>query len=112
MKRVLAVALALIWIAAIFVLYYAAHKPLTPEQALGMGVALLRVLAAGLLVLLAGGLGRSLLPFEEHTPLVRMALQAALGLGVFSLGMLLLGASIGLKGWLLWAIPGLLLGLL
>lgn len=82
--------------------YYAAHKPFTPELALGLTLAAWRMLVAGGILTLAGGLGLRLWSCAEQPVLVRLALQAGLGLGIFSLGILAVGSTVGLPGWLWW----------
>lgn len=115
MKRIAAAVLGLLWFVAILVGYYAGHKPFAPELAAALGLALWRLLAAGLLLTLMGGTGAFLLrraPVQGLHPLLLAALQAGLGWGVVSLGGLLLGVSVGLSRPLLWALPLIALVLL
>ncbi len=115
MKRIAAAVLGLLWFVVILIGYYAGHKPFAPELAAGLGVALWRLLAAGLLLCLMGGAGAFLLrraPTLAFHPLLLAALHGALGWGVVALAVLLLGVSIGLARPLLWALPLIALVLL
>jgi hypothetical protein len=91
----------LVWVAAIVVTYFVTHKPITPEIAAGLGLAAWRVVAAGLMVFTAGGLGAKFFPLPELHPLARLSLQAAIGLGGMALGLLIIG-SLALPVWLPW----------
>lgn len=93
-------------------LIFSGHKPAEPSQLLALLLAAWRLAAAGLLLLLAGGLGARLWVGAGLHPLARLALQAGLGFGGMGLGLLLVGGLVGLPGWLLWAALPLLLGLL
>src|SRR5512135_1829484 len=101
--------IGLAWLFGIVLLYYAGHKPVTPEVALGLGSAFWRLLVALLLVTLAGGLGHWILANRlDLPPLASLALQGGLGLGIFSLSILVVGSTLGLPTWLLWlALPAL-----
>ncbi len=87
------------WLAAIIVLYYVSHKPFSPELALSLGIAFWRLLVACLLIGLGGGIGQRILPDIPAHPLARLAVQAALGLGILSLIVLLAGALGELRAW-------------
>jgi hypothetical protein len=91
---------AFVWLAAIVLLYYVSHKPFTPELAFSLAIVLGRLLVAGLLVALGGGIGQRILPELPVHPFTRLAVQAAAGLGVLSLVVLLAGALGGLRSWL------------
>jgi hypothetical protein len=91
---------ALVCLALVVVLYYVTHKPFTPALALGLGVVSWRLLVAFLLVGLGGGIGGRIMPDLPLHPLARLAVQAALGLGVMSLIVLLAGALGWLSSWL------------
>ena len=109
-RRSLSGILAFLWLVLVVVFYYAGHKPFTPDLAFNLLSAFIQFLVALVLVSLAGGLGARLLPGIDLPPLARAALQAACGLGLFGLGVLALGATLGLKPLLAW-IAVLLLGL-
>ncbi len=104
--------LAALWMIGVLAAYYWYHKPFTPELAvhlLGLG----GQVAVSLAVIgLAGGLGARLAPLAGDPPLVRMALQAGLGLGLLGVVYLVLGAAIGTAAWLGWLLlflPAILL---
>jgi hypothetical protein len=87
----------------IFVIgYFVVHKPLDAPAAMALMLAVWRVLCAGLLIFLAGGIGYRLFSSQVLHPLANLALQVSLGLGVLSLGILGVGSLIGLPAWLLW----------
>ena len=101
-KRLLIGLGSLIWFFTILVTYYLTHKPLTPALAAEIGLAAWRLAVAVATVSLAGGIGRRLVQIDELHPLANAYLQAALGLGILALGVLLAGALAGLPRWLLW----------
>lgn len=84
--------------------YYYAHKPVSPDNARALaGVAADSCLAL-LIVLAAGAIGRRLVPQAHPEALAAMSFQAALGLGVMGLGVLLLGAVGGMQRWVFYAV--------
>lgn len=95
--------IGLLWPAAVIVLYYLSHKPLTPQMALDLSLIVWRLAAAVILIAIAGGIGLRLAPLPGLHPLARLSLQTGLGLGVLALGVLLVGATLGLPRWLLFA---------
>ncbi len=99
--------IGLAWLLGIVLLYYAGHKPVTPDGILALGLAAWRLLSALLLLILAGALGHWILARRlDLPPLVSMALQGGLGLGIFSLSVLIVGSTLGISTWLLWlALP-------
>lgn len=91
---------------ALTVSYYVVHKPFTPALALSLGTAFGRLAAVVLLAALAGGLGQRLFPAATAgpiSPLLILALQAALGLGLIALAVLAAGLLGGFKTWVGWA---------
>ncbi len=96
--------IALLWPVIVLVLYYSTNKPVTPDLALHLAQMIGHILAAALLVILAGGLGYSLARLEGLHPLARLALQAALGLGLLAIGVLIVGSTLGLAAWILWGV--------
>ena len=94
---------------AILILYYLNNKPLTPDLALQLILVVWRCGMVAVLTILAGGIGARLAPLTSLHPLTRLALQAALGLGILATGILIIGATLGLAAWL-WAV--IILGLL
>jgi len=95
----------LAWIVGIVLFYYAGHKPLTPDLGLALLLDVWRLVVSLGLLALAGGLGQRILPALELPPLARMAVRAALGLGIFSLAVLIIGSTLGLPAWLPWIAP-------
>ncbi len=85
-------------VGAVLALYYLAHKPITPIQALAFAQTFANVAVAFALVVAAGGLGHRLrrgwLGEEQDPPLAGVGsfIEVALGWGTLGLGMLLLGA--------------------
>jgi hypothetical protein len=107
--RELAGLLGLVWLFGMIVTYYVGHKPFTPAVALNLVQSLWQLCVAIGIVMVGGGLGARLLPWLDFSVVVRAVLQAAFGLGVLSIGLLLLGWIIGLQTSL---IAGILLLLL
>jgi hypothetical protein len=106
MKKItpyLLASIGLLWPTAVLVLYFLSHKPLNPQLAFDLLLAAWRLTAAAILVTLAGGLGLRLAPLPGLHPLARLSLQAGLGLGLFALGVLLIGATLGAPRWLFFA---------
>ncbi len=83
-------------------LYYVLHKPLTPQLALSIGRAAGQIIVAWGLVSLGGGVGARLYLGNGCHPLARLAVQAALGLGLLSLVVLVVGATLGVGAPLMW----------
>jgi hypothetical protein len=112
-RRAWAAALGLLWVAVVLGAYYVFHKPFQPGQVMAVGGALLDVLGVALLLTVAGGQGRVLLPVEPPAtdkglmPLVQplgstvLAVQALAGLALISLAVLALGLAGLARGWLL-----------
>jgi hypothetical protein len=98
----------LIWIVVIVATYYLVHKPISLMQARNMLVACGHISIAFGLVSLGGWIGKSLMPKENHNALVQLALQAALGLGILSIGFFVIGSLLGLHPILMWALSLLL----
>lgn len=86
-----ALALAIGWALTVLAGYYRDHKPLQAAQLGAPLTALLDLLAALAMLLVAGGVGRRLLPAVRQSPLERFALQAAAGMGALGLFWLGLG---------------------
>ncbi len=108
MRKILLSFLAFLWLVFVLVLYYAGHKPAEPGQFLALLQAVWRLVVVLALTCLAGGIGALILRGESLHPLSRLALQAGLGFGLLGLGVLAVGISIGLPGWLPWAALGFL----
>ncbi len=97
----------ILWMAALLGGYYLFHKPLDG----GMAAAFIRLVwtlvPALWIVSLAGGLGRRLLPLADSPSVERVFLQAMLGLGCYSLVILILGGLLGHLRWILWLLAAL-----
>ncbi len=103
---------SLAWVAIIVSLYYVNHKPFTAALALSLVRAGGQLLVAVGLVSLAGGLGNWIFSAEDSHPLERLVLQVALGLGILSVFVLLVGWTLGVSPvvmWLLYFGTGVLL---
>lgn len=97
--------LATAWLAALVLGYYVVHKPFGAAFALGLGRVLGDLLLAAAILTAAGGLGRWLAPGSaHHDRLTAAAVQAALGLGVLCIALLLAGMLGLLSPWLAWAL--------
>ena len=99
----------LLWLVVVVSGYYFYHKPLAIAQAVALVRAIGQFAAALALTSAAGGLGARLFPGDELHPLTRLALQAALGLGLLSLAVLIVGSAVGLQPFVWWIVLGLLL---
>ncbi len=96
---------AILWPFLVLMLYFVSHKPFSPELAGSVALAFWRVMLGGVLLATAGAIGQRVAPLEDLPRLVRLSLQAALGLGAYALTILIVGATIGLHAWLLALIP-------
>ena len=97
----LGMAAAVLWTALVLGLYYWVHKPLTPALVRAGGGAALDMTLAGIMVALAGGVGRRLLRPLDLTPWSipeRRAVEALVGLGGLSLAVMAVGAA-ALSRW-------------
>jgi len=92
----------LVWIAGLIAAYYLIHKPVTPDIALGIGKAAWQIIVTFGAISFTGGLGRRILPLQSAPLLVRVALQAALGMGLICLAILAVGVSIGVNAFYAW----------
>jgi hypothetical protein len=80
-----------LWLAALVAGYYVIHKPMTPELAFSLVRLAWQAGVALAILSVAGGIGRRLLSKIALQPLAALALQAGLGFGVLSLGILAAG---------------------
>ncbi len=96
---------AILWPFLVLMLYYVSHKPFSPELAASLALAFWRILLGAILITTAGAIGQRIAPFDDLPRLVRLSLQSALGLGVYALFILIVGATIGLNVWLLGLLP-------
>jgi hypothetical protein len=103
---------ALLWLVAVVVLYYVPHKPFLLEDVFGAARALRDLVTAAAILSLAGGLGLRLVPRSHPDTLASASMQASLGLGIFSLGVLVAGLVPIYRagfGWLALALLAVLL---
>lgn len=90
--------------------YYVTHKPFDASFALSFALILWRTLLTALIFGLAGGMGVRLLPQLPLHPLAALTIQAAFGLGLMAVVILITGALVGTHGWLFAVlVAGLLL---
>jgi len=100
--RVLA-PLGLLVVAASLIAYSGSHKPFGASELLSILTVVYRVTIALGIILLAGGIGKKIRRSDEGD-LYQAAGDAAIGLGVIGLVILLIGTTIGLKLWILLAV--------
>jgi hypothetical protein len=94
--------LSLFWLLAVFVGYGYTHKPFLPEELVGGLLVIWRTLTAITILSLAGGIGMSTsLRKQVFSPLIQAVLAGALGLGIISISMLMIVATIGIN-FTLW----------
>jgi succinate dehydrogenase hydrophobic anchor subunit len=95
---------AIIWMAVIFIYYVIIHKPLTPEQAIGILHSVWQLITSILIIVLAGGIG-TLVNFEKYisSQLTRITLSVAFGSGVLAIVVFGMGATVGLN-YVLWGV--------
>lgn len=91
--------LFLLWVFGIILAYYIFHKPITTSQFEKIGLAIIQCLMSALIISTAGGVGSQFVKGERGSPLIRFAIQAALGLGILSLGTLLIGTCFSVSKW-------------
>ena len=75
--------------------YLYGHKLFSAQNLVGIFSSLGQVLVAFLIIAMAGGIGERLLRHSDVSGLIRFGLAAALGITVLSIGILVLGATIG-----------------
>ena len=108
-KGIWTFALALLWVFFVLVGYYYYHKPLQFPPVLSLGKSLLNILIAGGITILAGGIGKSVLPKDLPSSSERFVAQGVLGYGLLSLAWLIVGILGGYVTWIAWGF--LILGL-
>jgi 4-amino-4-deoxy-L-arabinose transferase-like glycosyltransferase len=100
--------LILAWVVGIILVYFIFHKPITPSQFQNLAHVFLQFLISAWIISIAGGIGSQIITGEEEVPLIRWALQAGLGLGIFSLGILLMGIMFAYVKWLIFGVTATL----
>ncbi len=101
-RKVLLGMMGLLWFIAIVAMYYVSHKPVTPQVVLNIGLMLWRLTVPAAIISVGGALGSFFLKGVTLNPLTRLALQAALGLGILAVSVLAVGAFIGIN-WMMGA---------
>lgn len=87
--------LATFWLMLVLSAYAWSHKPFTADEFIGLLSTAWRLLISGSVLSLAGGLGFALLRGQDDQPFSNSLIQAALGLSLTSLAVLMLGATVG-----------------
>jgi hypothetical protein len=85
--------IAILWIFGVTAAYFIGHKPFTPEFAGIIAQAVWRIALVSLVIACAGGFGYRLLRLEGYHAMARLSLQAALGLGILSIGIFVIGLA-------------------
>lgn len=86
------------WLIIVFLGYGYVHKPFSPEEFTGVLAAIWRTITAVILLSLAGGLGTSTRLREwDIAPLTKSMLASALGMGIISIFILIIGTTIGIN---------------
>jgi hypothetical protein len=96
-RRIILASAGLVWTVVVVALYYVTHKPFTLAMAHSLGEALWQITISAAVVSLAGGLGTRILPALALSPLARLSLRAALGLGLSGIGVLVVGSTLGVN---------------
>jgi hypothetical protein len=90
------------WLLVVFLGYGYTHKPFLPDELVGMLLVIWRTLTATAILSLAGGIGMSTsLRQQKFFPLVEAVLASALGMGIVSISMLVIAATVGIN-FILW----------
>ena len=87
--------IAIIWVFMVVLSYFITHKPFTPELAGVIAQAAWRLVLVSLLIGTAGGIGKRFVPSEKLHPMAQLSVQAAFGLGILSLIVMLFGFAGG-----------------
>lgn len=104
-RWIVAVALSVVWIFAVYLAYYTVHKPFTAQIVLSVTARIADLAIWMMLLLLAAAVGRRLLGRDSQTPPVEtLVFSLALGLGILSLGTFFLGMMGMLSRWLFWTL--------
>jgi hypothetical protein len=103
-KHILIGIIMILWVTAIIAAYFLIHKPWGTSLDLEILTTTLDLFLTIALICLAGGLGRRITGISaEVTPLERILLRAAVGVGVLSIGVLFFGFVGLLYSWFAWA---------
>jgi hypothetical protein len=99
---------SLAWVLLVISLYYAGHKPFSPSTLLRIATATGQILVSLMIISLGGGLGRRFIRLSGFNPLSVLALQAAAGLGLISIGIFVVSSLIGINVIMCWIIAFIL----
>jgi 4-amino-4-deoxy-L-arabinose transferase-like glycosyltransferase len=80
------------WILVVILAYAVLHKPFTEALLLGIGKAAWRITIAGIVILLAGGIGNKIAQPDTESSLAKATIQLAIGIGVESVVFLSIGS--------------------
>lgn len=94
-KPVVLAFVAVLWLALVAGFYYVVHKPVMPAAAGMLALSGWRLVVAGGVVSLAGGIGVWGHAWPQAHPLVRLVSQAALGMGALGALLLVMGLTFG-----------------
>ena len=83
------------WLFVVVTIYFANHKPFSPTLLRNLLVAAWQIVVAFGVICVAAGLGRRILALGDFAPLVRLVLQAALGIGFVSTMSFIMGVTVG-----------------
>ncbi len=93
---------SILWLLVVFVGYGYTHKPFTPEELMGILLVIWRTLTAVVILSLAGGIGLSIgFRLQNFSSLEQVVLACACGMGIVSISMLIIVATIGIN-FTLW----------
>lgn len=93
-RRLLYGLLVILWLLTLTVFYYVYHKPFSPSFAIKILRAIWQIAVGIGVITFAGGLGNHLVGSIILSPVTSLAMQAGLGLGFISIGILLIGTLI------------------
>jgi hypothetical protein len=102
-KGIILALIVLLWITIVVGLYYVGHKPFSASLALNLIRSLWQLLVALAVVSISGGLGLRIIRKYCNPPMIRIALPAALGIGIIGTTMLLISSFLGISqliGWM------------
>ena len=106
-KKGIVFGIVLLWVFGMISAYYVFHKPIQYSQIQTLAQGLFSLVICVSILSISGGLGSLIVRYDDKQPLITMALQASMGLGIIAVVMLLIGISIGYSEWVLW---GMLIG--